>query len=84
MDDIIWDKHFKVTDAEWSEIYNKAVIIWDNLNDIERSEVNSEPVMHPCMFLNLSGVRGFNSLNGYTYEEYINGWRKRNIMLNVG
>ena len=75
-----WTKHFNVSNEEWEKICDKALDTWDKL-DVPKDpddllESNTCP-MHPNTFMNLSGVSGFNNMNGYTYEDYVAGWTKR-------
>jgi hypothetical protein len=39
--------------------------------------------MSPGHFYNLSQVQKFNEVNGYTYDEYINIWKKRYNILDI-
>ena len=67
--------------TEWEQMYQDALKIWDNLEDIEKDPNNllesKQCPMHPHNFFNLSCVSGFNNLNGNTYEEYVEKCRKR-------
>jgi hypothetical protein len=67
---------------EREQNYNTALIIWDNLLDVTVKDANNlleskKYPMHPSMFFELSQARGFNSINGNTYEEYVNKWKTR-------
>jgi len=61
-------------DAE--ELYK----VYKNENDSDGFETDKSP-MTPNMFFNLSYVRGFNNMNGYTYKEYIDGWKNRSSVI---
>ena len=76
-----WEKYFSVSDVEWKKIVEKAIEVWDNLDDVEKNsesfyETDNCP-MHPSLFFQLSNVRGFNKLNGYTYSKYVENWKDR-------
>ena len=67
------------TKEEWDQIYDKSLVIWDNLTGVIKDDTNllqtKNCPMHPNMFFQLSQVRGFNDRNGNTYEEYVNIWK---------
>jgi len=58
--------------------YKKAVNLYlsGNYNTQELYESTDHP-MHPNFFFQLSKVRNFNELNGYTYAEYLEKWKER-------
>ena len=75
-----WNKHFNVSDDEWKSIIEKAMSVWDTLEMVKDPDFTLETEtcpMHPSQFFQLSSVSGFNEMNGYTYEEYVENWRKR-------
>jgi len=83
-DDEKWNTTFQnITEMKWNEMYSTAVDIWNSLENIQKDEKNSNQgesqlcPMHPYMFFQLSSVRGFNNLNGYTYTEYVSKWNER-------
>tara|TARA_B100000900_G_C20297109_1_gene600640 strand:+ start:281 stop:655 length:375 start_codon:yes stop_codon:yes gene_type:complete len=51
-------------------------------DDLNLNETKYSP-MHPNLFYNLSVVRNFNKLNGHTYREYINFWKKRYNIIDI-
>ena len=61
--------------------YDKALNIWDNLNDVTKDDDNiferADCPMHPFMFFQLSRVNNFNHTNGKTYQEYVTIWKDR-------
>ena len=58
--------------------YEKAMNLYllGNYNTSDLTESTEHP-MHPDLFFQLSRVRNFNELNGYTYEEYLSKWKER-------
>ena len=81
------DSVFNVNQDEWDKITKDAIKIWENLENVEKETADGletdECPMSPAMFFQLSGVRGFNKANGYTYDEYVSFWRKRRCKNNV-
>ena len=84
--DAKWKETFNITNEKWNDMKNEADKLFNNLSidpsinyslkDKDGWESNQCP-MAPYRFFQLSSVSGFNNLNGYTYEEYILGWKKR-------
>lgn len=81
MTDSIGKTYLNISEEEWNKLVEKAIEIWENLRDVKKDPENTwesnECPMHPNNFFYLSQVVGFNNLNGYNYEEYIDKWRIR-------
>ena len=65
--------------SDYEKSYDVALNIWDNLTDVQKDpkflfQTKLCP-MHPFNFFTLSKIKGFNNLNGATYEEYVQIWR---------
>ena len=48
-----------------------------NTSDPNNIHETDENPMSPLLFYQLSMVSGFNNLNGHTYEEYLEKYKKR-------
>ena len=74
-----------MNDEQWNKTYQTAINIWNMLEVTKNPNVDLETntcPMHPNHFFQLSNVSGFNKMNGYTYKEYVEKWRKRSIASN--
>ena len=67
-------------DFEWQFTKCRAAKLWELLpkNDNDNFETVDHP-MHPNLFFQLSSVQGFNKMNGYSYDEYVQLWHKRRL-----
>ena len=79
--DETWNKYFEVDQETWNETVKNALKIWDDLEDIDKSQKElslqtDKCPMHPQQFFALSSVNGFNRCNGYTYSDYVDKWRR--------
>ena len=60
---------------------DKAIEIYNKYYPESTFETKINP-MHPFQFNRLSNVKGFNKVNGYTYYEYVEIWKKRYEKIN--
>ena len=63
------------TDLEIYEVFVSKLALYD-IGQL--TESNKQP-MHPNLYYQLKSVRGFTNLNGKTYNDYLEKWRKINI-----
>ena len=63
--------------SEYEKSYDKALGIWDNLENVNKIEPyyqTTECPMHPHHYFHLCQVRGFKEKNGDCYEDYVTIW----------
>ncbi len=74
-------KHLsQYTDEKSNKESDDSLKIWNNLENWRKKDdyhLESNSLMHPSVFYELSSVDGFNKKNGFTYREYTNLWHER-------
>ena len=66
--------------SDYQKSYDEALSIWDNL-DYKKADPyfeTDECPMHPYHYFELSNVHHFKLMNGNTYKEYIDIWKRKN------
>ena len=80
MDDPRWTEIYSnLSEEKWIEMQEEAAVLfkeYESVKDPAGVETDNSP-MSPDMFFQLCSISGFNRMNGYTFKEYLDKWKKR-------